>query len=68
MAGTKEGGKRAGATNKAKYGDDFYHVIGAKGGAASNGDRNGGFFVNRELARTAGASGGRISKRKKKSA
>lgn len=33
MAGTKEGGKRAAATNKDKYGDDFYARIGAKGGA-----------------------------------
>lgn len=32
MAGTKEGGQRAAATNKSKYGSDFYARIGAKGG------------------------------------
>lgn len=33
MAGTLEGGKKAAAKNKAKYGDDFYARIGHKGGA-----------------------------------
>jgi len=60
MAGTKEGGAKAAATNKAKYGADFYSVQGAKGGKAGH---TGGFYANRELARTAGAKGGRISKR-----
>lgn len=32
MAGTLEGGKKASATNKEKYGADFYREIGAKGG------------------------------------
>ena len=32
MAGTKSGGKAAAATNKSKYGADFYARIGAKGG------------------------------------
>ncbi|MDT0353108.1 hypothetical protein [Pseudonocardia charpentierae] len=32
MAGTKEGAKSAAATNKAKYGADFYGRIGAIGG------------------------------------
>lgn len=62
MAGTKEGGLRAAATNKAKYGPDFYAKIGATGG--KNG-KTGGFFANRELARTAGAIGGRKSRRGK---
>ena len=60
MAGTKKGGLMAAYTNKAKYGDDYYAKIGAQGG--KNG-RTGGFFANRELARTAGAKGGRISRR-----
>lgn len=60
MAGTKAGGKRAAETNKKRYGDDFYGRIGAVGG--KNG-RTGGFYANRELARTAGAKGGRISRR-----
>lgn len=60
MAGTKAGGKAAAATNKAKYGTDFYARIGAKGGKIGT---TGGFFANRELARAAGAKGGRISRR-----
>lgn len=62
MAGTKAGGKKAAATNKAKYGRDFYASIGKKGG--QNG-HTGGFAANRELARIAGAKGGRISRRGK---
>ncbi len=60
MAGTKLGGKAAANTNKLKYGADFYSKIGAKGGKIG---RTGGFFANRELARIAGAKGGRISRR-----
>lgn len=63
MVGTKAGGKAAAITNKKKYGKDFYGVIGAIGGKIG---RTGGFFADRELARTAGAKGGRISKRTKK--
>lgn len=63
MAGTKQGGQKAAATNKAKYGADFYARIGAQGGKIG---RTGGFYANRELARTAGAKGGRISRRSKK--
>ncbi|OGL34737.1 hypothetical protein A3F05_04140 [Candidatus Saccharibacteria bacterium RIFCSPHIGHO2_12_FULL_47_17] len=64
MAGTKLGGAKAAATNKKKYGKDFYARIGAMGG--KNG-HTGGFYANRELARTAGARGGRISRRGKSS-
>ncbi len=63
MAGTKEGGRKAAARNKAKYGADFYARIGASGGKKGT---TGGFFANRDLARTAGAKGGRISRRTKK--
>lgn len=63
MAGTKAGGEKAAATNKAKHGDDFYKKIGKKGGANGN---TGGFAANPELARIAGAKGGRISRRTKK--
>jgi len=62
MAGTKQGGKEAAKTNKKLYGKDFYAKIGAKGGKASN---TGGFAANRELARIAGAKGGRLSRRSK---
>lgn len=63
MAGTKLGGQAAAATNKSKYGENFYAKIGAQGGKKG---RTGGFFANRELARIAGAKGGRISRRTKK--
>lgn len=62
MAGTKAGGMKAAQTNKARHGSDFYAKIGAKGG--QNGT-TGGFAANRELARLAGAKGGRISRRGK---
>ena len=60
MSGTKEGGKKAAATNKARYGEDFYKIQGSKGGRNGH---TGGFYANRELARTAGAKGGTISRR-----
>ncbi len=62
MAGTKAGGQKAAARNKALYGPDFYSKIGAKGG--KNGT-TGGFAANRDLARRAGALGGKISRRSK---
>ena len=65
MAGTIEGGRAAAATNKRKYGSDFYAKIGSKGGKLG---RTGGFFANRELARQAGAKGGTISRRTSKKA
>ena len=63
MPGTLAGGKAAAATNKAKYGEDFYQKIGKIGGKKG---RTGGFFANRELAREAGRKGGQISRRGKK--
>ncbi|MBR2587134.1 hypothetical protein IKE71_02035 [Candidatus Saccharibacteria bacterium] len=60
MAGTKAGGLKAAATNKAKYGKAFYANIGRKGG--QNG-HTGGFAANPALAKIAGAKGGRISRR-----
>lgn len=62
MAGTIDGGHKAAATNRAKYGKDFYARIGAMGGKMGH---TGGFYANRELARKAGAKGGRISRRGK---
>lgn len=68
MAGNKIGGAKAALTNKAKYGEDFYKGIALKAREAweQNGRKPRGFSVNRELARTAGAEGGRNSKRPKK--
>jgi len=61
MAGTKEGGKKAAAKNLQRD-PDFYAKIGQKGG--KNG-HTGGFAANPDLARIAGAKGGRISRRRK---
>lgn len=63
MAGTTTGGKQAAITNKSKYGEDFYKRIGAEGGKIGC---TGGFFYDRELAKRAGAIGGRISRRTKR--
>lgn len=65
MAGTKAGARKAAATNKARYGENFYATIGRKGG--QNGT-TGGFAANRELARKAGRLGGTISRRGSKKA
>lgn len=71
MPGTKFGGQAAAATNKRKYGADFYAKIGAKGGKLG---RTGGFgselvgidgLTGRERARVFGAKGGSISRRGK---
>ena len=61
MAGTKAGARKAVAKILQKD-PNFYAKIGAKGG--KNG-HTGGFAANPELARIAGARGGRISRRKK---
>ena len=60
MPGTVQGGKLAAKTNKEKYGDDFYKLMGQSGGKAKVPK---GFAKNPELARLAGAKGGKISKR-----
>jgi general stress protein YciG len=69
MPGTIEGGRKAAATNKAKYGDGFYSSIGRKGGKRSS---TGGFaslkvgkdgLTGAERAKLAGAKGGKLSKR-----
>lgn len=60
MVGTKAGAQKAAATNKLRNGEDFYKRIGQKGGRNGH---TGGFAANPELARTAGAKGGRISRR-----
>lgn len=73
IAGTILGGKAAAATNKKRYGADFYSRIGSKGGKAGN---TGGFASPvlcdceytedlHKLAECAGSKGGKISKRGK---
>lgn len=63
MAGTKLGGQKAALTNKSRHGSDFYANIGRKGGQVKG--TKGGFAANPELAKIAGAKGGRISRRRK---
>jgi general stress protein YciG len=63
MAGTKEGGMKAAATNKRLYGDKFYKRIGEAGGHKSKG---GGFAFDHERAVYWGKIGGK-SPRKSKS-
>ena len=60
MAGTRAGGLKAAATNKARYGSDYFARIGKIGG--ENG-HTGGFAANKALASIAGAKGGAISSR-----
>lgn len=68
MAGTPTGGRKAAATNKEKYDQNykseggFYQHIGGVGGRIS---RGGGFAANRELAQRAGTKGGRVSASKR---
>ena len=64
MAGTKAGAVKAMKTIRERHGNDFHRKIGSIGG--KNG-HTGGFAANRELARIAGAIGGRKSRRTKKS-
>lgn len=54
---------KAAATNKKKWGKDFYKRIGALGGQKSKG---GGFAANPELAIEAGRRGGLKSRKNKK--
>lgn len=61
MSGTLTGGKKAALKNLANN-PNFYKDIGKKGGQNGN---TGGFAANPELARIAGAKGGRKSRRKK---
>lgn len=72
MAGTKAGGRAAAATNKEKFGSDFYKKIGRLGGQLGH---TGGFasdlvgedgLTGRERASSAGRVGGQISKRTSK--
>lgn len=60
MAGTQKGGRKAAATNKMRYGKDFFKEIGKLGGEKSQG---GGFAKDSDLAREAGRKGGLASRR-----
>ena len=64
MAGTARGGRMAAATNKKRYGSDFYKKIGQRGGQNGN---TGGFAAGeagRKRASYYGSIGGSISRRR----
>lgn len=64
MAGNKSGGLKTAASNKAKYGQDYYALIGSKGGKSDKGGRaNRGFAASHERAVSAGRKGGLLSRR-----
>lgn len=60
MTGSKAGGLKAAATNKLRNGADFYARIGRIGGKVCV---KKGFAMNPDLAKRAGAIGGKLSKR-----
>lgn len=62
MSGSREGGRKAAETNKKKYGKDFYANIGRKGGRKSHPETR-YFAMHPEVAKNAGAKGGRTSRR-----
>jgi len=68
MSGTILGGKIAAKTNKERYGERFYAEIALKAQESwvRNGRKPRGFSVNKDLASKAGAKGGKISKRTKR--
>jgi len=70
MSGTETGGKLAAKTNKERHGEDFYKNIGKAGGLGGKADpKTGkklkGFALNIERARSAGKTGGSVSRRGK---
>ncbi len=68
MSQTKEGGRKAAATNRAIHGEDFYQRIGALGGAAG---KTGGFEYlvrkgQHERLAEISRKGGSMSRRRKR--
>lgn len=60
MPGTSIGGIKGAKTNKERYGEDYYRIMGSKGGQKP---RPRWFALHPELAKEAGMKGGRVSKR-----
>lgn len=60
MSGNSNGGLKAAATNKRKFGENFYSEIGRLGGKNGN---TGGFYADPKRAKTAGSLGGQHSKK-----
>lgn len=64
MSGSVIGGLKCAKSNKEKFGEDWYREIGRKGGCKAT-TKPKGFAANPGLARSAGAAGGRKSRRGK---
>ena len=60
MSGNSEGGKKAAANNKKRYGADYYKLIGRKGGLSPKKTPS-GFAADRERASWAGRKGGQLT-------
>ena len=60
MSGTRQGGLKAAKKNLENYGDNFYRLIGSKGGRKTG---KKGFALNPALASVAGRKGGLKSRR-----
>ena len=60
MAGTYKGGKQAAKTNKENHGEDFYKIIGAKGGRKT-GVIKGFAAMSPEKRRELGRQGGSVT-------
>ena len=65
MSGTKAGGIKARETNRRLHGEDFYKVIGKKGGSRL-GVKKGFALMSKEKVAMCGRKGGSISRRGKK--
>lgn len=63
MVGTRNGGQRAAKKNKELYGNDFYRIIGSKGGQQKPNRPRGFAAMPKEKVVAAGRKGGRISRR-----
>lgn len=65
MAGNITGGKKAAATNKAKYGEDWYRKIGQKGANLALISRKGLVLTENSQEKQVAKEGGRVSVAKK---
>lgn len=67
MAGSRKTGLKAAETNKKRYGDDFYNILGHAGGVAPYKGLKGFAWMAKhdpERLKAMGSRGGKISKRK----
>lgn len=60
MSGTKEGGRKASISNRARHGEDYYGRIGKLGGSRKV---KKGFSMHPKLASVVGKIGGTISRK-----